>query len=69
MTSLSTLLPELSIFPLFVPLGSGTEGSKSSPSANHISEEELASRIATAHALGMAKGGERARAERAQELN
>jgi hypothetical protein len=69
MTSLSTMLPELSIFPLFGPLGNGTEGSKSGQPANHISEEELASRIATAHALGMAKGGESARAEIAQELN
>jgi hypothetical protein len=69
MNRLSTLLPELSIFPLFSSLGSGTESSNPGHSTNHISEEELASRISTAHALGMVKGGENARAEIAQELN
>lgn len=68
MNRLSTLLPELSIFPLFGSLGSGAESNPNN-SANHISEEELAARIATAHALGMVKGGENARAEIAQELN
>lgn len=69
MNRLSTLLPELSIFPLFGSLGSGTESSNAGQSVNHISEEELASRIATAHALGMVKGSENARAEIAQEMN
>ncbi len=69
MNRLSTLLPELSIFPLFGSLGNGPESSNQNNSANHISEEELAARIATAHALGMVKGGENARAEIAQELN
>ncbi|MDP1702521.1 MAG: hypothetical protein Q8L53_16390 [Aestuariivirga sp.] len=69
MNRLSAMLPELSIFPLFGSLGEGTEGNIPSHSANSISEEELASRIATAHALGMVKGGENARMEIAQELN
>jgi hypothetical protein len=69
MNRLSTLLPELSIFPLFGSLAHGTEVNSPSHSANNISEEELAARIATAHALGMVKGGENARAEIAQELN
>ena len=69
MNRLSTLLPELSIFPLFGSLGNSTESSNPNNFTNGISEEELASRIATAHALGMVKGGENARAEIAQELN
>lgn len=69
MNRLSALLPELSIFPLFGSLSSGTESNSPSQSANHISEEELAARLATAHALGMVKGGENARAEISQELN
>jgi hypothetical protein len=69
MNSLSTMLPELSVFPLFGSCGSGTKGNNSSHSTDNISEEELASRISTAHALGMVKGGESARAEIAQELN
>jgi len=69
MNRLSTLLPELSIFPLFGSLGNAAESNNPSQSANHISEEELAARIATAHALGMVKGGENARAEIAQEMN
>jgi hypothetical protein len=69
MNRLSTLLPELSIFPLFGSLASGTEVNSPGHSANNISEEELAVRIATAHALGMVKGGESARAEIAQEMN
>lgn len=69
MNRLSTLLPELSIFPLFGSLGSGAESNNPGQPANNISEEELAARIATAHSLGMVKGGENARAEIAQELN
>lgn len=69
MNRLSTLLPELSIFPLFGSLGNSTDSGNPNNSTNGISEEELVSRIATAHALGMVKGGENARAEIAQELN
>jgi hypothetical protein len=69
MNRLSAMLPELSIFPLFGSVSGGTENNSPSHAANHISEEELAARIATAHALGMVKGGENARAEIAQELN
>jgi hypothetical protein len=69
MNRLSAMLPELSIFPLFGSISGGTENNNPSHSANHISEEELAARIATAHALGMVKGGENARAEIAQEMN
>ncbi len=69
MNRLSSMLPELSIFPLFGSLGNSTEADNPSHSASSISEEELAARIATAHALGMVKGGENARSEIAQELN
>lgn len=69
MNSLDTMLPELSIFPMFAADGSGKAGSLASRSANGISEEELASQISTAHSLGMVKGGESARAELAQELD
>ena len=69
MNRLSTLLPELSVFPLFGSLGNSTESSNPNNSTNGIPEEELAARVATAHALGMVKGGENARAEIAQELN
>ena len=69
MNSLSTMLPELSIFPLFGRGGTGAEGSTSSQSEGSVLEAELAARISTAHALGMVKGGESARAEIAQELN
>jgi hypothetical protein len=69
MNRLSTLLPELSIFPLFGSLGSGNESNNPGQPANNISEEELAARIATAHALGMVKGSENARAEVAQEMS
>jgi hypothetical protein len=69
MTSLGTMLPELSIFPMFGPVGNGKQENLSGRSANGISEEELASRISTAHALGMVKGSECARAEMVQELD
>jgi F0F1-type ATP synthase membrane subunit b/b' len=69
MNRLSAMLPELSIFPLFGSISGGTESNSQGQSGNHISEEELAARIATAHALGMVKGGENARAEIAQEMN
>lgn len=69
MNNLDTMLPELSIFPMFGPVGNGKEDNLSGRSANGISEEELASRISTAHALGMVKGSESTRAEMAQELD
>ncbi|MGB9143600.1 MAG: hypothetical protein WCB71_15545 [Aestuariivirga sp.] len=68
MSNLHTLLPELSIFPLFSSVGGVKEGKPKGYVAANVSEEELAARISTAHALGMVKGSETARAEIALEL-
>jgi hypothetical protein len=68
MSNLHTLLPELSIFPLFSSVGGVKESKPKGYVAANVSEEELAARISTAHALGMVKGSETARAEIALEL-
>ena len=68
MNNLRTLLPELSIFPLFSSVGGVKEGKPKGYVAANVSEDELAARISTAHALGMVKGSETARAEISLEL-
>lgn len=68
MTILHTLLPELDIFPLFHPVNNGRTEHLKNQSLKIYSEEEVAAKILTAHALGMAKGGDDARAEMASEL-
>ena len=68
MNNLHTLLPELSIFPLFSSAGRVKENKPKNYVVANVSEEELAVRISTAHALGMVKGSEAARAEISLEL-
>ena len=68
MNNLHALLPELSIFPLFSSSGGAKEGKPKGYAAANVSDEELETRISTAHALGMVKGSEAARAEISLEL-
>ncbi len=69
MTNLDTMLPELSVFPVFGSAGSGKNNHFPGRASNGLSEEELASRLSAAHSLGLAEGSEAARAETAKELD
>lgn len=68
LNSLGTLLPELGHFPLFHPAGATVADGFLHEAAAIDPEEELAAKLATAHALGVAKGSEDVRAAMAAEI-